>query len=124
MKTLLSIALSLLTVTLVHADISMPKTDNFYDKAGRAVAGILLSPAHILDSHYSYLELEGTTVAGTKGIIQGFGRMFSDMAHGIFELITAPFAIGPNQTYGSYRMPPWNSMVVQDYPPADLKNWY
>jgi hypothetical protein len=110
--------------SVAYADISMPKTDNFYDKAGRAFANILVAPAHILDSHYSYLELEGITVAGSKGIVQGFGRMFSDMAHGIFELLTAPYAIGPNATYGSYKTAPWNSMVVQDYPPGDLKNWY
>jgi hypothetical protein len=124
MKTMLGFTLSILMVSLAFGDISMPKTDNFYDKAGRAISNILLSPAHLLDSHYSYLELEGFTVAGSKGIVQGFGRMFSDMAHGIFELITAPFAIGPNATYGTYKMAPWNSMVVQDYPPANLENWY
>ncbi len=124
MKTIFTFVLLMGVFSLAQADISMPKTDNFYDKAGRAFANILAAPAHILDSHYSYIELEGITVAGSKGIVQGFGRMFSDMAHGIFELVTAPFAIGPNATYGSYKMAPWNSMVVQDYPPADLKNWY
>jgi hypothetical protein len=71
------------------------------------------------------LDTEGNTVAFTKGfIVQGISRMVMDMGQGVFEIVTSPV---PTQTFGSYRsnkLPPYDSMVVNDYPPADLKNWY
>ncbi len=126
MKRILALALLVAATSLtVRADISMPVRDSFYDKLGRGLADIALSPSELLDSQYGMLETEGNTVAFTKGfLVQGISRMIMDMGHGVFEITTSPF---PTQNYGSYRshkLPPYDSMVVNDYPPADLKNWY
>jgi hypothetical protein len=71
------------------------------------------------------LDTEGNTVAFCKGfLVQGISRMVMDIGHGVFEVTTSPF---PTMDYGSYRSnktPPYDSMVVNSYPPADLKNWY
>jgi putative exosortase-associated protein (TIGR04073 family) len=126
MKRLLALAfLAAATSLSLRADISMPVRDSFYDKLGRGLADVALSPSELLDSQYGMLDTEGNTVAFTKGfLVQGTSRMIMDIGHGVFEIVTAPF---PTQTFASYRshkLPPYDSMVVNDYPPADLKNWY
>jgi putative exosortase-associated protein (TIGR04073 family) len=126
MKRILALALLIAATSLtVRADISMPVRDSFYDKLGRGIADVAFSPSEMLDSQYGMLDTEGNTVAFTKGfLVQGISRMIMDMGHGVFEIVTSPF---PTQTFCSYRshkLPPYDSMVVNDYPPADLKNWY
>src|SRR3984957_7506585 len=106
-----------------YADISMPVRDSFYDKLGRGIADVVFSPSEMLDSQYGMIETEGNTTAFCKGfLVQGISRMIMDMGHGVFEIVTSPF---PTQEYGSYRSqkcPPYDSMVVNCYPPSDLKN--
>ena len=127
MKRILALALLLAATTTfsVRADISMPIRDSFYDKMGRGIADVAFSPSEMLDSQYGMIDTEGNTVAFCKGfLVQGVSRMLMDMGHGVFEIVTSPF---PTQTFCSYRshkLPPYDSMVVNDYPPADLKNWY
>lgn len=126
MKRILVLALLLATPQIAaRADISMPVQDSFYDKLGRGIANVAFSPSEMLDSHYGMIDTEGTTVAFSKGfLVQGVSRMVMDIGHGVFDIITSPF---PTQDYYSYRSmktPPYDSMVVNDYPPADLKNWY
>jgi putative exosortase-associated protein (TIGR04073 family) len=126
MKRILALVLLLAATSLtIRADISMPVRDSFYDKLGRGLADIALSPSEMLDSQYGMIDTEGNTVAFTKGfLVQGTSRMIMDIGHGVFEVVTSPF---PTQTFCSYRshkLPPYDSMVVNDYPPADLKNWY
>jgi len=126
MKRILALAILLLAPQITtHADISMPVRDSFYDKLGRGIADVAFSPSELLDSQYGMLDTEGNTVAFCKGfLVQGTSRMIMDMGHGVFEIVTSPF---PTQTFCSYRshkLPPYDSMVVNDYPPADLKNWY
>jgi putative exosortase-associated protein (TIGR04073 family) len=109
----------------VRADISMPVRDSFYDKLGRGVADLLTSPSEMLDSQYGMIDTEGTTVAFCKGFVaQGMSRMVMDMGQGIFEIVTSPFPTHPFGSYRSQKLPPYDSMVVNDYPPADLNNWY
>ncbi len=120
MKTLLSLLALSLSLVVVHADIDMPKHDNFYDKAGRGLADIIMSPAEILDSHYNVMESEGTTAGFFKGLlVQGPSRMFMDIGMGVFEVITSPFP-----PYDSLKMRAYDTAVVNEYLPADLKNWY
>ena len=126
MKRFLALALLIAATSLtVRADISMPVRDSFYDKLGRGIADVTFSPSELLDSQYGMIDTEGNTVAFCKGfLVQGLSRMAMDMGHGVFEIVTSPF---PTQTFASYRshkLPPYDSMVVNDYPPADLKNWY
>ena len=124
MKRILALALVLAAFPFVaaRADISMPVKDSFYDKLGRGLADITVSPSEMLDSNYSMIDTEGGTVAFFKGfLVQGISRMAMDMGHGVFEVTTAPF---PTPSYRSMKCPPYDSMVVNDYPPADLKNWY
>jgi putative exosortase-associated protein (TIGR04073 family) len=109
---------------LARADISMPVRDTFYDKLGRGLADLVFSPSELLDSQYSMIDTEGNTVAFTKGfLVQGVSRMIMDMGHGVFEIATSPFPTNAG-SYESSKLPPYDSMVVNDYPPADLKNWY
>ena len=124
MKRILTLAVLLAAPMIAaHADISMPVKDSFYDKLGRGLADLVLSPSELLDSQYSMIDTEGNTVAFTKGfLVQGVSRMFMDMGEGIFEIATAP--IPCDGTYESLKCPPYDSMVVNDYPPADLKYWY
>ena len=123
MKRLL--ALALLTVGCVlsaRADISMPIKDSFYDKLGRGLGDLLVSPSELLDSQYGMIDTEGNTVAFFKGfVVQGMSRMVMDMGHGVFEIVTSPF---PTPDYESLKSPPYDSAVINDYPPGDLKNWY
>jgi putative exosortase-associated protein (TIGR04073 family) len=123
MKRLL--ALALLTAGCVlsaRADISMPIQDSFYDKLGRGLADVLVAPSELLDSQYGMIDTEGTTVAFFKGfVVQGMSRMAMDMGQGVFEIVTSPI---PTPDYESLKSPPYNSMVINDYPPADLHNWY
>lgn len=123
-----SITAAFLTLGLllgsVHADISLPKKDTFYDKAGRGLANIVLAPAHLIDSPYSLLETEGPAVAASKGFVQGFCRMGQDMALGIFDVITAPIPLNNDASYATFKCAPYDSMVVNEYPPADLPNFY
>ncbi len=125
MKRILALALLLVAPQLmVHADISMPVRDSFYDKLGRGLADIVVSPSEMLDSQFSMIDTEGNTVAFTKGfLVQGVSRMVMDIGHGIFEVATSPFPTNDG-SYRSQKLPPYDSMVVNDYPPADLKNWY
>ena len=124
MKRLLALALLAASLTLsARADITMPIQDNFYDKLGRGFADVLGSGAEIIDSQYGMLDTEGDTVAFFKGfVVQGVSRMVMDMGQGVFEIVTSPF---PTPDYQSLKMPPYTQpMVINDYPPADLNNWY
>jgi putative exosortase-associated protein (TIGR04073 family) len=123
MKRLLALALLAAACLLsARADISMPVKDSFYDKLGRGMANLLTAPAELLDSQYGMIDTEGNTVAFFKGfVVQGMSRAAMDMGHGVFEIITSPF---PTPDYESLKCPPYDSMVVNDNPPADLKNWY
>jgi putative exosortase-associated protein (TIGR04073 family) len=123
MKRFLAFALLAVSLTLsARADISMPVKDSFYDKLGRGLADVITSPSELLDSQFGMLDTEGNTVAFFKGfVVQGTSRMVMDMGHGIFEIITSPF---PTPDYRSLKDPPYDSMVINDYPPADLNNWY
>jgi putative exosortase-associated protein (TIGR04073 family) len=125
MKRILSLALVLtLAVTTVRADISMPVKDNFYDKMGRGLADIVFSPSELLDSQYGMIDTEGDTTAFCKGfLVQGISRMVMDIGQGVFEVVTSPFPTN-NGSYRSQKFAPYDSMVVNDYPPADLNNWY
>ena len=125
MKRILSLALVLtLGATMVRADISMPVKDSFYDKMGRGLADIVLSPTEMLDSQYGMIDTEGNTTAFCKGfIVQGISRMIMDIGQGVFEVVTSPFPTN-NGSYRSQKLPPYDSMVVNQYPPADLNNWY
>jgi len=127
MKRILVVVLVLLAApaVTVRADISMPIRDTFYDKLGRGIADLFFSPSELLDSQYGMLDTEGPGKAFCKGfLVQGTSRMVMDMGHGLFEIVTSPF---PTHAFGSYRsnkLPPYDSMVVNDYPPMDLKRWY
>ena len=126
MKRILALAILLVAPQIMaHADISMPVRDSFYDKMGRGIADIAFSPSELLDSQYGMLDTEGNTTAFCKGfLVQGTSRMIMDIGQGVWEVVSSPF---PTQKYCSYRsqkLPPYDSMVVNDYPPADLKNWY
>jgi putative exosortase-associated protein (TIGR04073 family) len=125
MKRILALALLLAAPSLMaHADISMPVKDSFYDKMGRGLSDVFLSPSELLDSQYSMIDTEGNTVAFTKGfIVQGISRMFMDMGQGVFEIATSPFPTNDG-SYRTQKLPPYDSMVVNCYPPADLKCWY
>ena len=85
MKRLLALALLTTALTLTaRADISMPVKDSFYDKMGRGLADIVVSPSEMLDSQYGMLDTEGDTVAFFKGfLVQGVSRMIMDMGHGV-----------------------------------------
>lgn len=126
MKRILALALLIAATSLtVRADISMPVRDSFYDKMGRGIANIAFSPAELLDSQYGMIDTEGNTVAFTKGfLVQGISRMVMDIGHGVFEVVTSPFPTQNFHSYRSHKLPPYDSMVVNAYPPADLTNWY
>jgi putative exosortase-associated protein (TIGR04073 family) len=123
MKRILALAVLLIAPQIMaHADISMPVKDSFYDKLGRGIANVAFSSSELLDSQYGMIDTEGNTVAFCKGfLVQGTSRMVMDIGHGIFEIVTSPF---PTPSYRSLKDPPYDSMVVNDYPPSDLKNWY
>ena len=126
MKRILALAILLVAPQIMaHADISMPVRDSFYDKLGRGIANIAFSTSELMDSQYGMIDTEGNTTAFCKGLlVQGTSRMLMDIAQGAFEIVTSPF---PTQNYSSYRsqkLPPYDSMIVNAYPPADLKNWY
>ncbi|MDE1170322.1 MAG: exosortase system-associated protein, TIGR04073 family [Verrucomicrobium sp.] len=120
----LALALVLGGLTLARADISMPLKDNFYDKMGRGIANIAWAPAEIFDSMYSLNELEGPTVAWSKGLVQGTSRVVQDIGLGVVDVATSPLPIGPGVSYQGFKQPAYDSMVVQDYPPGDLINFY
>ena len=129
MKRVTTLFALLLTLSTVRADISMPVADNFYDKLGRGIANTAFASSEILDSHYTLLQTEGPTVAFTKGLlVQGPSRMVMDMGFGIFDILTAPFPLAPGWSYASMKQPPYDApypgAVINDYPPADLTNWY
>jgi putative exosortase-associated protein (TIGR04073 family) len=126
MKRILALAILLLAPMITtHADISMPVRDSFYDKLGRGLADVALSPSELLDSQYGMIDTEGNTVAFTKGfLVQGTSRMVMDIGQGIFEIVTSPFPTQNFHSYRSQKLPPYDSMVVNAYPPGDLKNWY
>jgi putative exosortase-associated protein (TIGR04073 family) len=126
MKRILALAILLLAPQITtHADISMPVRDSFYDKLGRGFANIVFSPSELLDSQYGMIDTEGNTVAFCKGfLVQGTSRMVMDIGQGVFEVITSPFPTQNFHSYRSQKLPPYDSMVVNGYPPADLKYWY
>ena len=127
MKRILALVLLLAASTSfsVRADISMPVRDSFYDKMGRGIADVAFSSSELLDSQYGMLDTEGNTTAFCKGfLVQGISRMVMDIGHGVFEIVTSPFPTNTFCSYRSHKLPPYDSMVVNDYPPADLKNWY
>ena len=126
MKRILALAILLVAPQIMaHADISMPVRDSFYDKLGRGIADVFFSPSEMLDSQYGMIDTEGNTTAFCKGlIVQGTSRMIMDIGHGLFEIATSPFPTQDFHSYRSQKLPPYDSMVVNAYPPADLKNWY
>ena len=126
MKRILALAILLVAPQITtHADISMPVRDSFYDKLGRGLADVALSPTEMLDSQYGMIDTEGNTVAFCKGLlVQGISRMIMDIGTGGFEIVTSPFPTQNFHSYRSQKMPPYDSMVVNAYPPSDLKNWY
>jgi putative exosortase-associated protein (TIGR04073 family) len=125
LKRILVLALLLAAPSLAaRADISMPVKDSFYDKLGRGIADVCFSPSEMLDSQYSMIDTDGATVAFCKGfLVQGISRMIMDMGHGVFEITTSPFPTNGG-SYTSMKAPPYDSMVVNCYPPSDLKYWY
>ncbi|MEJ0000163.1 MAG: hypothetical protein WDO13_13940 [Verrucomicrobiota bacterium] len=127
MKRILALALLFMAATTLssRADISMPVRDSFYDKLGRGIADLCFSSSELWDSQYGMIDTEGNTVAFCKGfLVQGTSRMAMDMGMGVFEIVTSPFPTADFCSYRSQKLPPYDSMVVNDYPPADLKNWY
>jgi hypothetical protein len=71
------------------------------------------------------LETEGATTAFCKGlIVQGTSRMFMDISLGAFDIITSPVPLNDHWGYRTFKDRPYDSMIVNDYPPADLKHWY
>ena len=126
MKRILALAILLVAPQIMaSADISMPVRDSFYYKLGRGFADIVLSPSEMLDSQYGMIDTEGNTTAFCKGFLaQGISRMVMDMGQGVFEIVTSPFPTQNFHSYRSQKLPPYDSMVVNAYPPADLKNWY
>jgi putative exosortase-associated protein (TIGR04073 family) len=126
MKRILALALLLAATSFtVRADISMPIRDTFYDKLGRGLADVVTSPSELLDSQYGMIDTEGDTVAFCKGfVVQGMSRMAMDIGQGVFEIVTSPFPTQNFHSYRSQKLPPYDSMVVNEYPPGDLKNWY
>jgi putative exosortase-associated protein (TIGR04073 family) len=122
---ILILGITILPLSLVYADISLPKKQTFYDKLGRGVANVILAPAEIYDSFYTTLQEEGPTLAVTKGLVQGTGRMWSDISLGFYDVVTSPFPTGPDFSYRTWKQPAHGSMTVNEYPPADfLNNWY
>lgn len=122
-KTLIAIVLAGFCAT-VHADISMPKRENFYDRLGRGIANVVGAPTEIADSVYYYNQVDGGTVAFSKGLVQGISRMVCDFAQGGYEIVTSPLPVGPDGSYRTFKQPPWNCSVVDEYPPADLKYFW
>jgi putative exosortase-associated protein (TIGR04073 family) len=126
MKRILALAFLLVAPqVMAHGDISMPVRDTFYDKLGRGLANIVFSPSEMLDSQYSMIDTEGNTVAFSKGLVaQGISRMIMDIGVGVFEVATSPFPTQNFHSYRSQKLPPYDSMVVNAYPPGDLTDWY
>jgi len=126
MKRILALAILLIAPQIMaHADISMPVRDTFYDKLGRGIADVAFSSSEMLDSQYGMIETEGGTTAFCKGlVVQGTSRMVMDIGQGLFEIVTSPFPTQNFHSYRSQKLPPYDSMVVNCYPPSDLKNWY
>src|SRR5271154_6350796 len=108
MKRILALAILLLAPQITtHADISMPVRDSFYDKMGRGIANLVLSPSELLDSQYGMIDTEGNTTAFCKGfLVQGISRMIMDMGQGVFEIVTSPFATQTFCSYRSHKLPP------------------
>lgn len=120
MKPLLSILALSLSLMVAHADITMPKGDNFYDKLGRGLANVTMAPANFLESQFTVMETEGATVGFWKGmVVQGASRTVMDVGMGLYEIVTSPFP-----PYESLKLKAYDTGVVNEYPPADLKNWY
>ena len=126
MKRILALAILLVAPQIMaSADISMPVRDSFYDKLGRGLANLCFSSSELLDSQYGMLDTEGNTTAFCKGfIVQGTSRMVMDVGHGVFEVLTSPFPTQNFHSYRSQKLTPYDSMVVNAYPPSDLKYWY
>jgi putative exosortase-associated protein (TIGR04073 family) len=112
------LAMFFLATSLACADIHLPKRANMYDKLGRGIANIVLSPAEIIDSQYTVTKREGSSAGFTKGVVQGSNRMLLDIGVGIFE--TATFFV-PTEPI---KWPACDTDQVNVYPPSDLENWY
>lgn len=112
----------LLTASFVHADLTMPKKRNFYDQMAEGIANVAFAPVEWLDSTYELTMTEGPTVGLTKGLVQGASRMVMDVAVGLGEIASSPFAMQIND---SLKSPAYDSGQVENYVPADLiDNWY
>lgn len=122
-KMLLALVLAALTWT-AQADISLPKEDTLYDKLGRGFGNIIGAPNNILDSYFTTAESEGAMAGVGKGLTQGLSRTIMDIGNGVFELATAPLPVGPYFTYQSWKKSPWNSSVVNEYPPDQFVTPY
>ncbi|MDZ4789192.1 MAG: exosortase system-associated protein, TIGR04073 family [Blastochloris sp.] len=122
MKLLTILALIVVTTSFARADLTMPKKPNFYDQMGQGIANVVFAPAELFDSTFDQLINEGPTVSVTKGFVQGTSRMVMNMAVGVAEIVTSPFA---QQINGFLKSPAYDSGQVNAYPPADLiDNWY
>lgn len=120
MKTLLSILALSVSLMAVRADVCMPRGENFYDKLGRGLANTTMAVSNVLDSQYSVDQAEGGTAGFWKGmIVQGMSRTVMDTGMGLYEIVTSPFP-----PYQSLKLKAYDTGVVNEYPPADLKNWY
>ncbi len=120
MKKLITLLALSLSLVVAHADLSMPRGDNFYDKLGRGLANVVMAPTEILDSQFNVAQDEGGTAGFFKGmLVQGPSRMVMDIGVGLFEIVTSPFP-----PYESLKMASYDCGVINEYPPSDLKNWY
>jgi putative exosortase-associated protein (TIGR04073 family) len=109
----------MVTVSVVHADLTMPKKPTFYDRLGQGLANVILAPTELFDSTYMLIQSDGPTVGTSKGFVQGVSRMIMDMGVGIAEIITSPFGVD------GLKLAAYDSGDVNLYPPADLyDNWY
>jgi putative exosortase-associated protein (TIGR04073 family) len=122
MKFITSLVVVLLSFSFAQADLSMPKKRNFYDQMGEGLANVILAPAELFDSTFDQIMTEGATVGVTKGFVQGTSRMVMDVAVGLAEIASSPFAMQIND---SLKSPAYDSGQVELYPSADLvDNWY
>lgn len=119
MKQLLITLALVMTFSMAHADLTMPKKPTFYDRLGQGLANVILAPAELFDSTYMLTQAEGPTVGTTKGLVQGAGRMIMDVGVGVAEIVTSPFGVD------GIKSAAYDSGNVNAYPPADLyDNWY
>ncbi|MES2307753.1 MAG: exosortase system-associated protein, TIGR04073 family [Verrucomicrobiota bacterium] len=124
MKKFIAVAIFTAFTWVAQADISLPVQKTIYDKIGRGVANVVAAPVEIVDSICEVTEAEGPIAGWTKGPTQGVARTFMDVGLGFFDLLTAPLPVGPYFTYQTWKQHPYNSTIVQDYPPSDFLACY